>query len=124
MSEESSTRWKSSKTRVAGSGGRSLSSRRKVSRTDASGGAEEPVTDRKSTRLNSSHVEISYAGFCLEKRRPMHEGPGMLAVGTARRDLSILQIGFRVPPIRLTISASGSGPLFSYLLHAAVRWLV
>src|SRR5690349_22965272 len=25
------------------------------------------VTDRKSTRLNSSHVEISYAVFCLKK---------------------------------------------------------
>src|SRR6266496_5233848 len=25
--------------------------------------------DRKSTRLNSSHVEISYAGFCLKKKR-------------------------------------------------------
>src|SRR5690349_21952175 len=30
----------------------------------------EPVetTDRKSTRLNSSHVEISYAVFCLKKK--------------------------------------------------------
>src|SRR5438874_2439337 len=27
------------------------------------------VTDRKSTRLNSSHVEISYAVFCLKKKR-------------------------------------------------------
>src|SRR5690349_22562283 len=27
----------------------------------------EGVTDRKSTRLNSSHVEISYAVFCLKK---------------------------------------------------------
>src|SRR5699024_11460910 len=27
------------------------------------------VTDRKSTRLNSSHVSISYAVFCLEKKR-------------------------------------------------------
>src|SRR5690349_23750070 len=26
------------------------------------------VTDRKSTRLNSSHVEISYAVFCLKKK--------------------------------------------------------
>src|SRR5438874_13751850 len=26
-------------------------------------------TDRKSTRLNSSHVEISYAVFCLKKKR-------------------------------------------------------
>src|SRR5690349_22388176 len=25
--------------------------------------------DRKSTRLNSSHVEISYAVFCLKKKR-------------------------------------------------------
>src|SRR6266496_6846320 len=24
--------------------------------------------DRKSTRLNSSHVETSYAGFCLKKK--------------------------------------------------------
>src|SRR5690625_6843251 len=29
-------------------------------------GAEQ--TDRKSTRLNSSHVAISYAGFCLQKK--------------------------------------------------------
>src|SRR5207249_9281721 len=29
------------------------------------------VTDRKSTRLNSSHVSISYAVFCLKKKRPV-----------------------------------------------------
>src|SRR5690349_23936946 len=28
----------------------------------------EQVQDRKSTRLNSSHVEISYAVFCLKKK--------------------------------------------------------
>src|SRR2546428_8069462 len=28
------------------------------------------VTDRKSTRLNSSHDQISYAVSCLQKRRP------------------------------------------------------
>src|SRR5690625_6020963 len=27
-----------------------------------------PWTDRKSTRLNSSHVAISYAVFCLKKK--------------------------------------------------------
>src|SRR3712207_7597372 len=27
----------------------------------------EPATDRKSTRLNSSHANISYAVFCLKK---------------------------------------------------------
>src|SRR5690554_7654560 len=28
--------------------------------------------DRKSTRLNSSHVRISYAVFCLKKKRKEH----------------------------------------------------
>src|SRR5204863_7009884 len=28
----------------------------------------ERLVDRKSTRLNSSHVEISYAVFCLKKK--------------------------------------------------------
>src|SRR5690349_23037553 len=28
-----------------------------------------PGRDRKSTRLNSSHVEISYAVFCLKKKK-------------------------------------------------------
>src|SRR5690606_39702445 len=28
-----------------------------------------PVLDRKSTRLNSSHVKISYAVFCLKKKK-------------------------------------------------------
>src|SRR5690349_23118055 len=36
----------------------------------ANGSAAETVTgDRKSTRLNSSHVEISYAVFCLKKKK-------------------------------------------------------
>src|SRR2546430_13443008 len=29
-----------------------------------------PTLDRKSTRLNSSHSQISYAVFCLNKKRP------------------------------------------------------
>src|SRR2546426_4726429 len=29
--------------------------------------------DRKSTRLNSSHLVISYAVFCLKKKKTMHE---------------------------------------------------
>src|SRR6266498_4719273 len=29
----------------------------------------DPATDRKSTRLNSSHVRISYAVFCLKKKK-------------------------------------------------------
>src|SRR5699024_12703931 len=30
---------------------------------------EESYKDRKSTRLNSSHVSISYAVFCLKKKK-------------------------------------------------------
>src|SRR5437867_5235494 len=35
--------------------------------SDPEGGA--PVRDRKSTRLNSSHRTISYAVFCLKKKK-------------------------------------------------------
>src|SRR5256885_11958062 len=30
---------------------------------------DELITDRKSTRLNSSHLVISYAVFCLKKKK-------------------------------------------------------
>src|SRR3712207_7579487 len=39
--------------------------RETVSRIDARTGA---LADRKSTRLNSSHANISYAVFCLKKK--------------------------------------------------------
>src|SRR3712207_9558041 len=32
-------------------------------------GCSTPVADRKSTRLNSSHANISYAVFCLKKKK-------------------------------------------------------
>src|SRR5437870_10594638 len=35
--------------------------------------------DRKSTRLNSSHVAISYAVFCLKKKKPRYVSlPGIM----------------------------------------------
>src|SRR2546427_7211476 len=41
------------------------------------GGAEAlGEEDRKSTRLNSSHSQISYAVFCLKKKRPQTSHPG------------------------------------------------
>src|SRR5690349_22879300 len=42
--------------------GHALSSSSRRSRSSA-------ARDRKSTRLNSSHVEISYAVFCLKKKK-------------------------------------------------------
>src|SRR2546430_12530351 len=32
----------------------------------------EGIRDRKSTRLNSSHSQISYAVFCLKKKKVIH----------------------------------------------------
>src|SRR2546430_9853526 len=34
---------------------------------------ENGTQDRKSTRLNSSHSQISYAVFCLKKKKKIHE---------------------------------------------------
>src|SRR3712207_7986097 len=39
-----------------------------------------PVGDRKSTRLNSSHANISYAVFCLKKKKETASDRGSKAV--------------------------------------------
>src|SRR5207249_6425400 len=39
-----------------------------------------PVLDRKSTRLNSSHVSISYAVFCLKKKKKIEQKKFALSV--------------------------------------------
>src|SRR3989442_10663069 len=36
--------------------------------------------DRKSTRLNSSHVRISYAVFCLKKKKEVSREKSMLII--------------------------------------------
>src|SRR2546427_1836206 len=41
-----------------------------VAGSSAAVGSAQVGTDRKSTRLNSSHSQISYAGFCLKKKKP------------------------------------------------------
>src|SRR3712207_8218612 len=38
--------------------------------------------DRKSTRLNSSHANISYAVFCLNKNSPVEPHPAQLRLLT------------------------------------------
>src|SRR5690349_21984713 len=43
--------------------------RRPAKRTAPRNTASALSRDRKSTRLNSSHVEISYAVFCLKKKK-------------------------------------------------------
>src|SRR5690625_5518146 len=40
--------------------------------SDFMDGTVEAYLDRKSTRLNSSHVAISYAVFCMKKKKIIH----------------------------------------------------
>src|SRR3712207_6997336 len=40
--------------------------------------ADYQAKDRKSTRLNSSHANISYAVFCLKKKNSILPGPRLL----------------------------------------------
>src|SRR5438445_8685321 len=59
-------------------------------RSGYQGEIQHIVKDRKSTRLNSSHANISYAVFCLKKKKlRKHKGP------SARRG--------REPPARRTL---------------------
>src|SRR3712207_6905524 len=41
----------------------------RIGRADHHGPERERLRDRKSTRLNSSHANISYAVFCLKKKK-------------------------------------------------------
>src|SRR5688572_32760709 len=38
---------------------------------------QKPPRDRKSTRLNSSHSQISYAVFCLKKKKELDHKPSL-----------------------------------------------
>src|SRR6476620_11933759 len=42
--------------------------------------------DRKSTRLNSSHANISYAVFCLKKKKKTKQNPQYHKNNTRKRD--------------------------------------
>src|SRR5439155_11120482 len=50
--------------------GRDVTSQAEVADVRVLAVADRLCADRKSTRLNSSHVAISYAVFCLKKKKP------------------------------------------------------
>src|ERR1039458_6462829 len=54
----------------------------------------KPKADRKSTRLNSSHLGISYAVFCLKKKKRS------IITTTSRQD----------PPPPYRVAPAGAGP--------------
>src|SRR2546430_12779849 len=61
----------------------------------------EPARDRKSTRLNSSHSQISYAVFCLKKKitrihyslHVHHHNPPLLSLDS--RHQPVLRVCYR-----------------------------
>src|SRR2546430_663778 len=50
---------------------------------------EQPPLDRKSTRLNSSHSQISYAVFCLKKKKHQHR-PRLAVPPPPIRDVAVV----------------------------------
>src|SRR5256885_6972019 len=55
--------------------------------------ADPEIADRKSTRLNSSHIVISYAVFCLKKKtyaEKFHAGPGWLFLTGNEDDIKLV----------------------------------
>src|SRR5436309_8728828 len=53
---------------------------------EAAPGAYKWASDRKSTRLNSSHVKNSYAVFCLKKKNVCTDLPNGNATATTSYD--------------------------------------
>src|SRR5690606_14508449 len=58
--------------------------------------------DRKSTRLNSSHVKISYAVFCLKKKKLCEEQRDKTVMITTTNQDAFL-ISQTTPPTRFTL---------------------
>src|SRR2546430_9706756 len=54
----------------------SATSRRQAGPADGGPRSPRARQDRKSTRLNSSHSQISYAVFCLKKKKKANSGIG------------------------------------------------
>src|SRR3712207_6980387 len=48
----------------------------------------ERCRDRKSTRLNSSHANISYAVFCLKKQRNLNRSRDLVQITLTSRTLN------------------------------------
>src|SRR6266511_3666444 len=66
-----------------------------------------PLRDRKSTRLNSSHVKNSYAVICLQKKRELDEA---IAVAQKACELS----GRRAMMLGILASMYGPAGRFFY----------
>src|SRR2546430_9402545 len=75
-----------------------------------------PALDRKSTRLNSSHSQISYAVFCLKKKKITHIAPLIIPSYLFGSNLLIPGLLLRACRILLEPVFSTDPPVFSALL--------
>src|SRR6266496_4132038 len=89
---------------------RSRPSRAAAPPLQESGPVPPVARDRKSTRLNSSHVEISYAVFCLKKKKAMSLGLAEIALYLVGPDLRRWQLTAKhrvVPAINASSKTKG-----------------
>src|ERR1039457_652844 len=84
------------------------------------------IIDRKSTRLNSSHLVISYAVFCLKKKIVwfcllvvMTVVPFCFVAGGRRCDVSERLRQIHAPPVHLSEVSCHLFSLFFFLNYAA-----
>src|SRR3972149_128157 len=84
----------------------------------------EPYEDRKSTRLNSSHSQISYAVFCLKKKKKKNTRrdarPAPHEVSAARAALPRLPPR-RPPPLSPHVFLTPLRPFFSFFFFKTPR---
>src|SRR5690606_40716073 len=80
-------------------------------RGDRPGGEAGVREDRKSTRLNSSHVKISYAVFCLKKKKRINTY--MKVVTYALHSLLVKSTGSKKINYRHVVTEAS----FSYTPH-------
>src|SRR2546430_9162977 len=94
-------------------GGRAHAAHRRPGTARAAGVLEQPGgrgQDRKSTRLNSSHSQISYAVFCLKKKKKL--SCSLCASSESTRPNPFIQLDYLYTPI---IYVSVVGRILSWL---------
>src|SRR5256886_9781173 len=73
-----------------------------------------PFPDRKSTRLNSSHSQISYAVFCLKKKKKTHK------VNTDQRHSTTIQaLSYKSPASRELNTRASHAPLDGVIAYSS-----
>src|ERR1035438_5784705 len=83
----------------------------------------EPELDRKSTRLNSSHLGISYAVFCLKKNKSAddRQAPGAAAADAGLASRAVLCPPRRSSFLRPTAAARKVGDKISVFFFFFLR---